>query len=167
LRNAEYAEVLGKNGDLTTILEAHAPHRARPSRPAIGARVNAVKDGVESAFAARLASPRARRAPGRARRRRPSISRCPGALLSAAAATCIPVTQVKDETCSTIFRDLGFEISVAGPRSSSRRTTSRSSRFPPDHPATDMQDSFWDGRGRPPRRALLRTHTSNGAGPAR
>jgi phenylalanyl-tRNA synthetase alpha chain len=35
--------------------------------------------------------------------------------------------------------------------------------FPPDHPATDMQDSFWvkvEG-GRPDARVLLRTHTSN------
>ena len=46
--------------------------------------------------------------------------------------------------------------STTGPRSSSRRTTSRKLGFPPDHPATDMQDSFWTTNG-----LVLRTHTSN------
>ena len=33
--------------------------------------------------------------------------------------------------------------------------------FPPDHPATDMQDSFYiDRDGRVDQAALLRTHTS-------
>jgi phenylalanyl-tRNA synthetase alpha chain len=61
-----------------------------------------------------------------------------------------------------IFRSLGFEVAW-GPQIELESHNFTKLAFPPDHPATDMQDSFWvkvEG-GKPDARVLLRTHTSN------
>jgi len=65
-----------------------------------------------------------------------------------------PILQVRDELLE-IFRDLGFQ-SVSGPEIELEKNNFTKLAFPPDHPATDMQDTFWLGPG-----LLLRTHTSN------
>jgi phenylalanyl-tRNA synthetase alpha chain len=54
-----------------------------------------------------------------------------------------------------IFKDLGFVVAT-GPEVEAEENNFTKLAFPPDHPATDMQDSFWIGPG-----VLLRTHTSN------
>ncbi|OGZ52694.1 MAG: phenylalanine--tRNA ligase subunit alpha [Candidatus Ryanbacteria bacterium RIFCSPLOWO2_01_FULL_48_26] len=56
-----------------------------------------------------------------------------------------------------IFADLGFEIAL-GPEIESERYNFDALNVPPDHPARDMQDTFW----LKPKNAgnLLRTHTS-------
>jgi len=63
------------------------------------------------------------------------------------------VLQTRDDLLA-IFRDLGFEV-VPGPEVELEENNFTKLGFPPDHPATDMQDSFWVGQG-----VLLRTHTS-------
>lgn len=145
---AEYAKVLGKKGDLTSVL---AKMRDVPAadRPAVGARVNAFKDGVEAAFAARL------KALGRAIREaelaaRPFDLSLPGRL-TPGRGHAHPIVQVRDDLLA-IFRDLGFGI-AAGPEVELEENNFGKLAFPPDHPATDMQDSFWVGPG-----VLLRTH---------
>jgi phenylalanyl-tRNA synthetase alpha chain len=54
-----------------------------------------------------------------------------------------------------IFRGLGFAV-FDGPDIDFEENNFTKLGFPPDHPATDMQDSFWTTRN-----LLLRTHTSN------
>jgi phenylalanyl-tRNA synthetase alpha chain len=148
---AEYAKVLGKKGDLTTIL-GHMRHIGAPDRPAAGARVNAFKDGVESAFAERLAA--LARAARQAELDAPPFDlTLPGRLLPRRG-HAHPITQVKEDLLA-IFRDLGF-LSVSGPEVELEENNFTKLAFPPDHPATDMQDSFWIGQ-----KTLLRTHTSN------
>jgi phenylalanyl-tRNA synthetase alpha chain len=70
------------------------------------------------------------------------------------------VTQVRDEILD-IFRSLGFQISW-GPEVETETNNFEKLAFPPDHPATDMQDTFWvNVAGAPPDvRLLMRTHTS-------
>ena len=72
-----------------------------------------------------------------------------------------PLTRVKDEILD-IFRSLGFEVAW-GPEVELETNNFEKLAFPPDHPATDMQDSFWVdvAGGKPDARVLLRTHTSN------
>lgn len=67
-----------------------------------------------------------------------------------------PLTTVADEF-GRIFTELGFEI-VDGPELESEYYNFDTLNFPKDHPARDMQDTFWikDKPG-----YVLRTHTSN------
>lgn len=148
---AEQAKVLGKKGELTAIL-ALMRHVPGPSRPLVGNKVNSFKDGVESAFALRL------HAITRAARQadldaRPYDLTLPGRL-SATRGHPHPIMETQDALLA-IFRDLGFIVSH-GPEVELEDYNFTKLAFPPDHPATDMQDSFWVGP-----KTLLRTHTSN------
>ena len=148
---AEHARVLGKKGELTAVL-ALMRNVPAPDRPAVGAKVNAFKEEVESAFEARLRSlaQAAREAELTAR---PFDLTLPGRLELGRGHTH-PIMQVRDDLLA-IFRDLGFAI-ASGPEVELEENNFTKLAFPPDHPATDMQDSFWIGPG-----VLLRTHTSN------
>src|SRR5690606_40512680 len=72
-----------------------------------------------------------------------------------------PVTQVKEEILD-IFRSLGFSVAW-GPQVELEVNNFTKLAFPPDHPATDMQDSFWGQvAGAPPHaRVRLRTAPSH------
>ncbi|MDF1545895.1 MAG: phenylalanine--tRNA ligase subunit alpha [bacterium] len=63
------------------------------------------------------------------------------------------INQVIDQICDT-FRGMGFEI-ARGPHIETDYYNFESLNFPPDHPARDMQDTFFVEGGR-----LLRTHTT-------
>jgi phenylalanyl-tRNA synthetase alpha chain len=156
LRNAR-AEILGKKGKLTEILRSLGQIPADKRRE-FGERVNGVRSDVESAFEARLsallgalraadlnAPPFDMTLPGRVSERGHHH----------------PITQVTNEILD-IFRSLGFEVAW-GPQIELESNNFTKLAFPPDHPATDMQDSFWvkvEG-SKPDARVLLRTHTSN------
>jgi phenylalanyl-tRNA synthetase alpha chain len=147
----EHAKVLGKKGELTALL-ALMRHVPAESRPAVGAKVNAFKEGVEAAFAARLKS-LANAARDAELRARPFDLTLPGRL-ELGRGHGHPISEVTDELLA-IFRDLGF-VAAEGREVEREENNFTKLAFPPDHPATDMQDSFWIGPG-----ILLRTHTSN------
>ena len=154
---AEKARVLGKKGDLTAVLRRLG--EAPPAeRKAIGERVNAVKDEVERAFDERLHAIQdaLREADLHAR---PYDMSLPGRT-PAPRGHLHPLMQVKNEVLD-IFQSLGFVV-AGGPEVELESNNFTKLGFPPDHPATDMQDSFWvDVRGGKDARVLLRTHTSN------
>jgi phenylalanyl-tRNA synthetase alpha chain len=64
-----------------------------------------------------------------------------------------PVTQIQWEI-EDLFRSLGFSV-LDGPEVETEYHNFDALNIPPDHPARDMQDTFWLDGGR-----LLRTHTS-------
>ncbi len=64
-----------------------------------------------------------------------------------------PITQVMDEIVG-VFSALGFAV-AEGPEVETDRYNFEALNFPPDHPARDMQDTFFLPGG-----LLLRTHTS-------
>jgi phenylalanyl-tRNA synthetase alpha chain len=69
------------------------------------------------------------------------------------------VTRVREELLA-IFDSMGFEV-ADGPEIDFHENCFDKLGFPPDHPATDMQDTFFVSRAADPRRStLLRTHTS-------
>jgi phenylalanyl-tRNA synthetase alpha chain len=72
-----------------------------------------------------------------------------------------PLRRVLDEILDT-FASLGFELAW-GPEVELELNNFEKLAFPKDHPATDMQDTFWvDVQGADAAaRVLLRTHTSN------
>ena len=67
--------------------------------------------------------------------------------------TLHPVTQVQAEI-EELFVSLGFAV-LSGPEVETEHNNFDALNIPPDHPARDMQDTFWLDGGQ-----LLRTHTS-------
>jgi phenylalanyl-tRNA synthetase alpha chain len=64
-----------------------------------------------------------------------------------------PITRIQREL-EDLFRSLGFAV-LDGPEVETEYHNFDALNIPPDHPARDMQDTFWLDGGR-----LLRTHTS-------
>jgi phenylalanyl-tRNA synthetase alpha chain len=69
-----------------------------------------------------------------------------------------PLTQVFDEV-TTIFTDMGFSV-AEGPDIETDDYNFTKLNFPEDHPARDMQDTFFFNPKPDGSRLLLRTHTS-------
>lgn len=152
------ADLLGKKGELTRLLKLMGSV-APDQRKGVGEQVNLAREKVESSFQARLDE--LKRAAREADLAGPALdltvpgrTPCPKGHLH-------PLTQVMDEILDT-FVSLGFELAW-GPEVELRSNNFEKLAFPEDHPATDMQDTFWvDIVGVPPGKGpLLRTHTSN------
>jgi phenylalanyl-tRNA synthetase alpha chain len=142
---------LGRNGSLNAVLRGLGQLPAE-ERPAMGALANEVKDVVTAALDGRrdaLDSERLRRSlaeeridvtmPGRTRPR----------------GHVHPLRAMEDEIVD-IFVAMGFQV-VEGPQVEDDFHNFGALNVPPDHPARDMQDTFYlEGADE----ALLRTHTS-------
>ncbi len=144
--------VLGRKGTLTNALRGLG-QLPRDERPAAGAEANRVKDRLEAAFTARqetmqqaeIARALAAEAvdvtlPGRP----PSLGR-------------IHPSNAVLRRIYAIFGQMGFQVYDA-PDVELDEVNFQLLNIPPDHPARDMQDTFYT---KDPR-VLLRTHTSPG-----
>ena len=139
-------ELLGrKNGRLTQILRSLST-LSLDERRAIGQRANQLKREVEEAIAAREKELHTGRKPAVA-----ADLSMPGRQVWRGALH--PGTSVIDEICG-IFRELGFSR-VTGPEVENEEYNFTKLNIPLDHPAADMQDTFYLSPG-----VLLRTHTS-------
>jgi phenylalanyl-tRNA synthetase alpha chain len=147
----ENAKILGKKGELTAILKQMGSVPAE-GRKAIGETANKVKQEVEAAFDECLG------ALAKAKRdaelnAAPFDLTLPGRV-PAPLGHMHPISKVRDEIVDVLV-SLGFAVHD-GPEVELPENNFGKLGFPPDHPATDMQDTFWVDGGR-----LLRTHTSN------
>lgn len=156
----ENAKILGKKGELTGIIK-QLRDVPQETRKAIGELVNGLRQDVELAFEER------REAIAKAKRRTeleapPFDVTLPGRD-TAPLGHAHPISLVRDEIVDVLV-SLGFAVHD-GPEVEVEENNFAKLGFPPDHPATDMQDSFWvDVAGLAEgdaRRLLLRTHTSN------
>jgi phenylalanyl-tRNA synthetase alpha chain len=163
---AQRAQLLGKEGAVAAALKWLGKLPGTEKKSA-GQRVNAIKQNVESAFEARL------EAIHRAARQKdlegpPFDLSLPGRPPTGRG-HLHPVTQVREDILDAL-QSLGFVITDA-PQVELDEYNFERLGFPPDHPARDMQDTFWaenvkstiaslDGATRGTR-VLLRTHTSN------
>jgi phenylalanyl-tRNA synthetase alpha chain len=150
LREA-HARVLGKKGDLTQLLRRMGAVPA-DAKKSVGEKVNQLRDEVETEFQKRLVVIEAALRDAELNAR-PFDLTLPGRS-PAPRGHLHPLTRVRRDIL-TAFRDLGFVI-AEGPEVELEDYNFTKLGFPPDHPATDMQDSFWVRPG-----ILLRTHTSN------
>jgi phenylalanyl-tRNA synthetase alpha chain len=147
----ENARILGKKGELTAVLKLLG--KAPPAeRKAIGEKVNTVKQEVEACFVACLATLRANA-------READLSAAPFDLTLPGRSQALPghkhpISIVREDVVA-VFRQMGFAVFDAPDIDHEANNFTRLG-FPPDHPATDMQDSFWTTSGH-----VLRTHTSN------
>ncbi|MCX8072979.1 MAG: phenylalanine--tRNA ligase subunit alpha [Candidatus Binatia bacterium] len=140
---------LGRNGEITTLVRSL---RDVPpdERPRLGARLNTVKGTLEAEIRAQLERVRDAEEQEKLLRDQvdvtiPGRRRILGALH--------PVTQTIEEIVD-IFVALGFEVAT-GPDIEDDYHNFTALNFPPDHPARDMQDTFFVSGEH-----LLRTHTS-------
>lgn len=152
----ENARILGKKGELTAILKELG--KAPPSsRKAIGERVNALKQDVEAGFEACLR--------GLKRKERAAELEAPPFDLTLPARLPVadgghrhPISRVREDVVN-VFRQLGFAV-FDGPEVEHEENNFGLLGYPPDHPATDMQDTFWTTK-EGDAKFLLRSHTSN------
>jgi phenylalanyl-tRNA synthetase alpha chain len=147
----ENAKILGKKGELTAILKdmGKIPGDARK---AVGEKVNRLKQDVEAHFEKCLAKI-AREKRDAELNARPFDLTLPGRDL-APLGHKHPISLVREELVE-IFRGMGFAVHD-GPDVEHEENNFGKLGYPPDHPATDMQDTFWTTKGH-----LLRSHTSN------
>ena len=140
---------LGRQGVLTQLLRALGT-LAPEERPLVGAAANETKRELEALLATRRlatqdAERRVRRATERLDLTLPGRRPPWGALH--------PLTRVHDEIVS-IFAGLGFSV-AEGPEIETEYHNFEALNIPRDHPARDMQDTFYLSES-----TLLRTHTS-------
>jgi phenylalanyl-tRNA synthetase alpha chain len=145
---AAQARYLGKKGRLGEPMKLLG--KVPPQdRAAVGARANEAKAAIEAAVEARL-SALAKAALGL------ELARSVDVTLPARgerAGTLHPLTLVHREI-ATIFRGLGFEVR-SGPWIETEWNNFDALNTPADHPARDMQDTFFVEGG-----LILRSHTS-------
>ncbi|MBV8452111.1 MAG: phenylalanine--tRNA ligase subunit alpha [Deltaproteobacteria bacterium] len=143
--------VLGRSGELTEIMRrmGDVPHE---DRPVIGRLVNEIKNELEERIA-RLGEQQKRTAMERSLAEARIDITLPG--LHAPRGWLHPVTQSRERMLD-IFESMGFEV-VETPEVEDDFHNFGALNFPPDHPAREMQDTFFLAGG-----LLLRTHTSNG-----
>ncbi|MBI4414188.1 MAG: phenylalanine--tRNA ligase subunit alpha, partial [candidate division NC10 bacterium] len=139
---------LGRRGSLTAILRGlgDLPPEARP---VVGQRANAVKAAIEGALEARRLALRAAARVGLAADR--LVSTLPGRppMLGG----LHPLTATLEDILE-IFASLGFAV-AEGPEVELDYYNFEALNIPKDHPARDMQDTFYITD-----EVLLRTHTS-------
>jgi phenylalanyl-tRNA synthetase alpha chain len=142
-------EVLGRKGTLAQISKDMGKLPAE-ERASVGKTLNSAKQSLESVFEAKKAQ-----FENEALARRldsewvdltlPAPGTRPGSLH--------PLTKIQHEI-EEVFTSMGFTV-LEGPEVESEYNNFDALNIPPDHPARDMQDTFWLEGGH-----LLRTHTS-------
>jgi len=140
---------LGKKGELTAIMKGIGALSAG-ERPVIGQVVNAVRDCLEESFERRSGAIREAVKTARLQSERLDVT-LPGRRSHHGSKH--PVTLVIEEICD-IFAGLGFLV-AEGPEIELDYYNFEALNFPKDHPARDMQDTFFVQDN-----MLLRTHTS-------
>jgi phenylalanyl-tRNA synthetase alpha chain len=140
---------LGRKGDLTGLMKGLGALSAE-ERPVVGQLVNTIKDEIESCLESALTAAREQQINQRLQSERIDVT-LPGRRLTCG--TKHPITLVIEEVCD-IFAGLGFSV-AEGPEIEHDWYNFEALNFPPEHPARDMQDTFFVENN-----LLLRTHTS-------
>jgi phenylalanyl-tRNA synthetase alpha chain len=147
---------LGKSGAITALLKNLGPLPIE-ERKQQGAQINALKDRVAAALSARRESLRAAALQARLVHESLDVT-LPVRPAPFEIGRVHPITQVIDEL-TAIFADMGFAV-AEGPDIETDDYNFTKLNFPPDHPARDMQDTFFFNPKPDGTRLLLRTHTS-------
>jgi phenylalanyl-tRNA synthetase alpha chain len=147
---------LGKKGSISALL-ATLGKLPPDERRTHGAAINALKDHVAEALAARRTILKAAALTAQLERETLDVT-LPTQPASVETGRIHPISQVMDEIVA-IFADMGFSV-AEGPDIESDDYNFSKLNFPPGHPAREMHDTFFlqpDAHGE---RKVLRTHTS-------
>ncbi len=140
---------LGKKGAVTSIMKGIGVLPPE-ERPAIGQIVNAVRSQLEERIEGALSAVRTARKAESLQKERIDVT-LPGRRRPMGSKH--PITLVTEEI-TAIFAGLGFQV-AEGPEIELDYYNFEALNFPKDHPARDMQDTFFIDDN-----VLLRTHTS-------
>lgn len=143
--------VLGRSGELTEIMRG-LRDVPQAERPLIGKLVNEIKRELEARIEELQARLRQRELETSLAATKLDVT-LPG--MKVARGRIHPITQVMEEMLD-ILCEMGFEVEYTQDVEDDFHNFA-ALNFPPDHPARDMQDTFFLPGG-----MLLRTHTSNG-----
>lgn len=139
---------LGKSGELTVLLKSIKDLPAE-ERPSFGANVNRLRNYLEDAFAQTTATLKQKEMQDKLQNEKVDVSVCTmqpwGALH--------PITLVENKI-SDLLVSMGFEV-LSGPEIETDYYNFQALNIPQDHPARDMQDTFYITDN-----ILLRTQTS-------
>ncbi len=151
LRSLEAADVkyLGKKGELTAILKG-LKDLSPGDRKAAGDAANTARRNGEALISSKRESLLNAETAERLSRERYDVLRP----LSLHPGKLHPISEVQYKV-EDIFTAMGFQI-MDGPETETDENNFGKLNFSPDHPARDMQDTFWLEDGN-----LLRTHTSS------
>lgn len=140
-----------KDGALTAVLKS-LKDLPESERKAVGQEANALKEYVQQEMAQKEKALKDRVARARQGKEKIDVT-APGALLPQG--HLHPLTQLIEKACD-IFASMGFSV-ADGPEVETEFYNFDALNIPKDHPARDMQDTFWlDVPG-----LLMRTHTSS------
>jgi phenylalanyl-tRNA synthetase alpha chain len=142
-------DFLGKKAEFTSLLKALGSLPAE-ERPVMGELINQCKSDFENKIAQKLQAIRALEKSQRIQKERLDVT-LPGRCRPAGSRH--PITLVTEEI-TEIFAGLGFQV-AEGPEIELDFYNFEALNFPKDHPARDMQDTFFIDDN-----VLLRTHTS-------
>ncbi len=140
---------LGKKGKVKAVLRGMG-QLPPEERPLIGQWVNDVADALEEAYLSRQDDLKNREAAQKLERDDIDIT-LPGTWTRRGAVH--PLIQVQQEI-EDFFHSMGYDI-AEGPEIETEYFNFEALNFPPEHPARDMQDTFFMKSGH-----ILRTHTS-------
>ncbi len=138
---------LGRKGILTSVLKGLG-NLPKEERPKTGRLANEIKSRIERAIKERLSCLSEQKEPRVIKGFDPTL---PGRSLRLG--HLHPITRVMNDVCK-IFEGLGFSV-AQGPEIELDFYNFEALNIPPDHPARDMQDTFYVDE-----KVLLRTHTS-------
>jgi phenylalanyl-tRNA synthetase alpha chain len=142
-------EVLGRKGKLAEVSKDMGK-LSPEQRGVVGKLLNAAKQTLENALTERKNAFEAAALAARLEREWVDLT-APAA--GAGLGSLHPLTQIQAEI-EDLFVSLGFTV-LDGPEVETEFNNFDALNIPPDHPARDMQDTFWLSNGH-----LLRTHTS-------
>ncbi len=142
---------LGRNRGELKNLSSVMPKLSKEERPVVGQKIQAVKAELERQLAAKRESLRQRELMQALEAERIDVT-LPGRSLPAG--HMHPVSRTIWEV-TQIFVKMGFQV-VQGLEVETDYYNFQALNIPADHPARDMQDTFWVAPGQ----LLLRTHTS-------
>lgn len=142
---------LGKNGKVTGLLK-HLREVPPEQRPEVGKHINLLREGVEQSFIDAESRLKANELKERYEREKLDVT-LPHKIKEYG--TLHPITLIKNSIID-IFGGMGFEI-FEGPEVETDYYSFQALNLPKDHPARDMQDTFYITEN-----ILLRPHTSPG-----
>ncbi len=147
---------LGKKGSISELLKTLGTMTPE-ERQTRGAQINALKNTVAEAIAARKAALKDQAIAERLARETVDIS-LPVRSSPAERGRIHPISQIVDEI-TAIFGDMGFSI-AEGPDIETDYYNFTALNFPEGHPAREMHDTFFFNPDEKGERKVLRTHTS-------
>ncbi len=143
------AGFVGKNGPLSSLM-SHMRTLPPAEKPALGQALNEAKQAIEDLLEARRLALRQAARQARIDAVHRDLSLPPRA---AVPGHRHPISLVEDAMVDVLV-SMGYAVAT-GPQVETDHHNFEALNFPADHPARDMQDTFWVEDGR-----LLRTHTS-------